>query len=191
MKSSSLAFFSFLLLPACTLMQKPSATDYLQKLGGKINESFPQDFRQIESLPTDSNSLSSFQASNGQILRLQSFPAPDLNEAKKIFQYRSRIVRALFETQVVAYRGKVTVEETCLSKNQVQREAQETPSGLALMYNLMGTKNYVYGSCAEAEDEFKSQYILLYCANAKTVIEAKLFYNKTEADLKSHVVECL
>lgn len=179
-----------LLLSACTLFQKPSASDFLHKFGIKFNENAQKDFIQTELLPTDPTSLNAFRSTNGQILRIQTFPATNLDEAKKIFQYRSRIVKALFETQVVAYRGKVTVEESCLSKNRVQSEVKQSETGIELRFDLLGTKNFVYGSCAESEDEYKSQYILLYCAKANSVLEAKLFYTKTDPDLNYSTIQC-
>ncbi len=187
-----LLFISILFLASFSscIFSDSSAETILRKNGLRLGVGW-KDFKLVENLNSDPEDIFTLKNSRQEILRILFFHGLERDQAIKIAQSRSLAVRSLFASRDVPYIGKVSKTESCLSLNKVFSEIEGTEYGFSLLFQLMATKLYVYGSCSEADDYYKSRYMIKYCQKSKTLVEAKLFTEKSQEFSDSNdVIEC-
>lgn len=148
------------------------------------------DFTPSKGLSHDSAQIKTFKSDKDSIIRMIVFQVADRKAARDLIEQRAALITELFQDKFTEYRGKYVVPQSCLQKNQVQSNWYDIEGGFYVVYNLMSDKNFIYGSCLNSNDFFKSQFLLIYCESAKAVIESKLFYNKNQSIVSTPIINC-
>lgn len=171
-------FAIFLLLgvftSSCQFFSSNKFDRQLEKKGFRMNEGWGI-FKPFEGLESDHPQIQTYKNSKDEILRIVFFDNISRQEAFQLAKNRSLTIVGLFATKDAPYLGKISATESCLSKNKVDSTIENLSDGFFLRYSLMANSNFVYGSCSEKEDIFRSFYLVRYCESSRTLAEAKIF----------------
>ncbi len=66
----------------------------------------------------------------------------------------------------------------------------ESAANYKIVAGLFATEKFVYGSCSDKNDVFKSQLLWLYCAKERTFYDIRLFYPRSEPWRDSPIADC-
>ena len=171
-------FAIFLLLgvftSSCQLFTSNELDRQLKKNGFRMSEGWGT-FESFTGLEADHSQIQTFKNAKGEILRVLFFENISREQAIQLAKNRSLTIVGLFATKDAPYLGKISATESCLSKNKVDSTIENLSDGFFLRYSLMANSNFVYGSCSEKEDIFRSFYLVRYCESSRTLAEAKIF----------------
>jgi len=163
--------FCSLFFASCTISKRTAIDDFSDQLTFSNTELAPKHVLKISSLNDAAKNSES---------RSKESPDAKLQSAEKIIQSKSILIQSLFATQVVPYQGTITKSSSCLSNNSTEPEVEESDKQKKLTYFLMATENFVFGTCIEDQEIFRTKYVLLLCKNTAEAFEIKLFYPKDQ-----------
>lgn len=109
---------------------------------------------------------------------VNSYPAENFPEARKVITLKTNYMRLLFEQSYEPSFGIPKWTDECLKANRIgpaQIEGSEIFSISELFVHFNGS----LGHCEEGPRVFKAHHILVYCPVYKEVIEYKFSYDPT------------
>lgn len=124
-------------------------------------------------LTTIENSKSESYQCKNEYVKIQELPDLDKDIDRRIL-----LLKTMFESQTVPYQGTITKNSTCLSQNSTTPAISENDFEKKYVFNLMATANFIFGSCIEEKDIYKTEYTLLLCKKQHKAYEIKHFYPK-------------
>ncbi|MGZ3690721.1 MAG: hypothetical protein ACXVAX_04420 [Pseudobdellovibrio sp.] len=134
-------------------------------------------------------SFKSYESSDNKEVLKVLISENSLDEAKKIINQKSTDIKLLFATQQVPYFGQVTKEMKCTEAVDLKNPLIENENEVSLFLNLTATHHFVYGSCLEDQEIYKSQLLYLYCKKSRKLFELKYFYPKN-LNYKKQIAHC-
>lgn len=104
----------------------------------------------------------------------------DMNpeQARSFITKKSGEIKLMFAPQAVPYFGEITKSTACTSQIEIDKKTKDIPSEISVYFNLTATERFIYGACIPEQENYKSQYLLLYCPSRGRLAEIKYFYDK-------------
>lgn len=185
------ALVLMVILPSCQFFRSNELNANLEKNGFRLGKEWGE-FKPFQGLEADNAQIKTYKNANDELLRIVFFQDMAPEDAFQLAKNRSLAVSSLFSAKDAPYLGQISVTESCLSKNKVSSSIENKEDGFSLLYSLMATSNFVYGSCSEKEDIFQSYYLIRYCQKSRTLVEAKIFVGRNKNFSSSNFsLECV
>lgn len=185
MFKKNISLLSLLILSSCT---KKMSEDFIKDLKFIENEITVTSFSEDKKAHNLQNTIALRNDSNS-VLRIHSQIVENA-EALKIIDQKSNEIKMMFAPQQVPYMGQITKDISCTDAVEVNNKPSVNEKEISLLMNLTATERLIYGSCIPDQEIYKSQLLMLYCKNSKTLYEIKYFYDK-QSEYKKQIAHCL
>lgn len=111
-------------------------------------------------------------------------------QALILFKNKSQMIRGMYSIQATPYTGAITKEAGCLENIQTEPITIENKAQISAQFNLKATARFVLGVCAEEQNIYHSQTLLLFCKNRSEFYEIKYFYPKYLKSILNPIAKC-
>lgn len=179
------ASICLLVLTSCT---KKISEDFIKEVKFVSEEINVSSFSEDKKARKLQNTIALRNDSNS-VLRVHSQTLENA-EALKVIDQKSNEIKMMFAPQQVPYMGQITKDINCTQAVEINNKAIESEKEISLLMNLTATERLIYGSCIPAQEIYKSQLLMLYCKNSKTLFEIKYFYDK-QSGFKKQIAHCI
>ncbi len=174
---SVLCFF----ISSCSFFNDSALNAYKNKLKitpDNLAEKFQLQNLANENANVDQNTF----VLGSEIIKIREILFAETNSAgfQKIIDGKILMIASLFESQTLPYQGAVSQSSTCISHNTKNPTISENDYQKSYEFQLMANKNFVFGTCIESQDIYKTHYLILFCKKTNLLFEIKHFYLKNE-----------
>lgn len=138
--------------------------------------------------PKDSNR---WRNERDEIVLIRSLPEVDEARFFAEVKKKSEAFDAYVHPPPDPYFGVHEPGPTCREANLPKRYEQSSSSQKIVMVGLHATERFVFGTCSEKQDVYKSQIVWLYCPKIRTFFELRWFYPRQENWRTEPVAYCL
>lgn len=114
----------------------------------------------------------------------------DSDTASKLFKSKSQMIRGLYAVQATPYSGTITKEAGCDPEINIEPSILEKKNQTIVQFDLKATERFVLGVCAEDQNVYRNQTLLIYCKNINTFYDLRYYYPKNEKPLKQQIAAC-
>lgn len=114
----------------------------------------------------------------------------DPDTATKLFKSKTQMIRGLYAVQATPYTGAITKEAGCDPEINIDPVVQDKKNQTVVQFDLKATERFVLGVCAEEQNVYRNQTLLIYCKNINTFYDLRYYYPKNEKPLKQQIAVC-
>jgi hypothetical protein len=192
MRICTVLILSFMpLLNACVRSAQGDLEQAMIKQGVTLKGIAAKDFVVSQGDPATPKEVMTFTNKSGELIQFNRMDSQSEADAVNFMNIKKQAINSLFAAQSEAYTGLITNKISCLKGQNVNRSNQRQAKGAFVFFDLMATSRFVYGTCLENEELYKSQYLLLYCSDRKAVFQLKYFFAKNREFPSQPVAECI
>jgi len=107
------------------------------------------------------------------VLQVKHYFNMTREKAKKLVDDRKFFLGAMFKDQPSPYPGVLSSTIGC-PEALVPKPVEDT-ANVSLAYQLLATRNLIYGNCDPSDNYYYCFYQVFYCAEKKELFEVKIF----------------
>lgn len=126
----------------------------------------------------------------GHFLISEMMVEVDAETAAKLFKSKTQLIRGLYAVQATPYTGTITKEAGCDPEINIEPTVHEKKNQSVVQFDLKATERFVLGVCAEEQNVYRNQTLLIYCKNISTFYDLRYYYPKNEKPLKQQIAAC-
>ncbi len=138
----------------------------------------------------DAQGWTTFAISETETLKVRALLNLDAEAAKRLLSFKAQNIYALYQPETDPYFGTMDATGKCRTEVDISPSIQKDSLSDSLVFNLLATRDFIYGTCTESQEVYRSQYLVVYCRQAKAVYEVKYFFPRTHTKVNRVIASC-